>query len=65
MQDLRWPSWFHKLAFIFLPRPTPPSPTHIYKIYLLIYDIYIYCIYDILFRLSAVLFIRLKIGRCV
>ena len=23
LQDLYWPSWFHKLTFTFLPSPTP------------------------------------------
>ena len=22
LQDLYWPSWFHKLTFVFLPSPT-------------------------------------------
>ena len=24
LQDLYWPSWFHKLTFTFLPSPPPP-----------------------------------------
>ena len=59
LQDLYWPSWFHKLTFAFLPSPTvcyvydtcqnriffPCIPIFIFHVYCKNYSAYyIYCI---------------------